>query len=392
MTAHVMCLTSAGGLPLFTRKKGEGDSLPFSTVASLNGVHMFTKSREGVLLSTSTKETVFMWKEVEDSIILIVSACGVSTAILEKLLSSIFQAMVMTVGVEEIKSCRNIERLKKELRACYSLVDRLLECLETTSRIDLLGLHEVIMCQENHALQSFIEAHCECLGSLYGCLLVHGRTAVATSSWWSLQPNERKLLALLVIGDGQTTARDIPVFLPFKSPSVPFRLVTCALTAGVDVCVLCGPTPSLAEVEMTASQCWRGALDLLRLAEQCYPRNFPYSAQLDGGIMGVLLVDHKMGKFMLSGNQNHSDGKKDVYRLDILCTFYYQGARLLWDNSCASKAVESYWCSEYHKCHAIKQGDTLLCVLYAAAVPTHTMRLITKQSFKLLTTDKQLGW
>ena len=49
--------------------------------------------------------------------------------------------------------------------------------------------------------------------------------------------------------------QDTPVFLPVKSPTVPFRLVSSELTgaapgaAGVTVCVLCGPSPSLVEIE-----------------------------------------------------------------------------------------------------------------------------------------------
>lgn len=29
MIAHVMCLTSSGGIPIFTRKKGEGSTVGF---------------------------------------------------------------------------------------------------------------------------------------------------------------------------------------------------------------------------------------------------------------------------------------------------------------------------------------------------------------------------
>jgi hypothetical protein len=40
--------------------------LPFSVIASLNGVHMFGKSQSVVLRSTSTQETTVVWKVRED--------------------------------------------------------------------------------------------------------------------------------------------------------------------------------------------------------------------------------------------------------------------------------------------------------------------------------------
>ena len=69
---------------------------------------------------------------------------------------------------------------------------------------------------------------------------------------------------------------------------VPFRLVVCMLVAGVQVCALCGPSPALTEVEHASLQCWKGAVDVLRAAEQCCPRNFPPSIQLDTGVMGYV--------------------------------------------------------------------------------------------------------
>lgn len=30
MTVHIMCLTTSGGIPLFVRKKGDGDLVKFS--------------------------------------------------------------------------------------------------------------------------------------------------------------------------------------------------------------------------------------------------------------------------------------------------------------------------------------------------------------------------
>ncbi|XP_063241885.1 protein fuzzy homolog [Bacillus rossius redtenbacheri] len=405
MTAHLMCLTSSGGLPLFTRKRGDGETLPFSIVASLNGVHMFGKSQNMVLKSTSTEDMTVVWQTMEDSLVLIAAAYGASESLLEQLLTSVFHAMVLTVGIGELRSPRNIERLKRELRACYPLLDRLLECLDSgdrSLRTDLLGLVEIVLCSENYLLQNFVEAYAESVDSLYGCLMVRGRVAVATASWWELHPEEKKLLSLLVSGDDTCTARDIPVFLPLKSPSVPFRLVTVLLAGGAEACVLCGPAPSLGEAEQAAARGWRGALGLLRSAAQSCPRGFPAALQLDTGVMGLLLIDRSCGKFLLSRNQS-SDGSEDArspsgaHRLDVLRTFYHQAALPFFaqprpDSPESTPALETYWCSEYHKCHALRSGVTLLLVLYGSAVPVHTMRLITRRTLKFLTSDKQLCW
>jgi hypothetical protein len=256
-----------------------------------------------------------------------------------------------------------------------------------------------------------VDTWAECVDSLYGFLLIRDRVAVATSSWWQLDPEEKKLLALTVSVQGTCTVCDIPVFLPCKSPAVPFRLVVCGLVGGIQICALCGPTPSLTEVEHVSVQCWKGAIDTVRAAEQCFPRNFPPSIQLDTGVMGLLLVDRQTGKFMLSQNQRTDAGKKEsrslsgAHRVDILRTFYHQVAATFmnyssdnsegataYKQSSTSEALETYWCSEYHKCHALRHGATLLCVLYASAVPVHTMRLITQRTLKSLTADKQLCW
>ncbi|XP_021921650.1 protein fuzzy homolog isoform X2 [Zootermopsis nevadensis] len=392
--------------------------LPFSVVASFNGVHMFGKSHSVVLRSTSTQETVILWKVREDSVTLIAAACGASEMLLDQLLTSVFHAMVLAVGINELCSTRNAERLKRELRICYPLVDHLLECVEATGtdltatcNNDILGLVEVMLCPENHLLQSLVDAWAECMDSLYGFLLIRGCVAVATSSWWQLDPEEKKLLALLVSVKGTCKTCDIPVFLPCKSPAVPFRLIVCGLTGGIQICALCGPSPPLTEVEYVSIQCWKGAVDILRAAERCFPRNFPPCIQLDSGVLGILLVDRQAGKFLLSRNQCADAGKKEsqspsgAHRLDVLRTFYHQVADTFMNHSSdnsegaaaceqpsTSAALETYWCSEYHKCHALRHGATLLCVLYASAVPIHTMRLITQRTLKFLTADKQLCW
>lgn len=50
------------------------------------------------------------------SIVLIGIAGGCSTEVLQKVLESIYFCLILIVGIEEIKTQRNIERLKRELR------------------------------------------------------------------------------------------------------------------------------------------------------------------------------------------------------------------------------------------------------------------------------------
>lgn len=77
------------------------------------------------LLSTETEDYKVVWKEFHDSITLIGLSSGCTKSVLESLLESVFNTMVLIVGLDEIKSQKNIERLKRELRVCRSTNQKL---------------------------------------------------------------------------------------------------------------------------------------------------------------------------------------------------------------------------------------------------------------------------
>lgn len=56
------------------------------------------------------------------------------------------------------------------------------------------------------------------------------------------------------------------------------------------------------------------------------------------------------------------------------------------------RAKETYWCSEYYKCHALKEKDNILCILYTYSVPIYTIRMITRKTMKMFMSDKQMCW
>ncbi|KAM0725335.1 Protein fuzzy-like protein [Formica fusca] len=412
MSAYVMCLTSSGGIPLFSRQKGDSDTMTFSKIASLNGIHMFLKSQDISLLSTDLPDMTVIWKEFEQCIILIAIASGVTKYILDKFLDATFGAMVLFTGIDEIKNSKNIERLKKDMRLCSSIIDSLMDCLDIGDKIstktNMINMTECIISSENILLQTCLEGFMEYLDSIYGCVLVHGCVAAATEGWWSLDPVERKLLTIAITSESICTTHDIPVFLPCKSPNVAFRLVSITLINHVQVLALCGPNPELTEIERFAVQCWKNNMDVLCSVEQGYPRNLPASVSLDNETLGFLLVNYKVEKFVLGRNlQCEKNRVTGSHRLDILRTFYHQAVEMFGlsvehkeinDEKVITSAwkftgaKETYLCSEYHKCHAVKHNDYILCVLYTSIVPTHTMRLISQKILKMMFNDKQTYW
>lgn len=195
-----------------------------------------------------------------------------------------------------------------------------------------------------------------------------------------------------------------------------FRFVCCTLIPEVQLCCLCGSTPVLSEIEHLATNCFKNSADILGSAIQCHPRNFPLNSHIDGGILGFLLVNTTYGKYVITRNPQNNAKKNanSSHRYDILRTFFYQSVltflmedkedrgdstsfdqkdenqknNLNQDN----RGVETYWCSEYHKCYALMVNDNILAVLFNASIPTFAMKAIAEKTLKNLTADKLNCW
>ncbi|CAG9865513.1 unnamed protein product [Phyllotreta striolata] len=397
MCTYIICGTSGGGLPLFSRKKGNSETLPFSIVGSLNGIHMFGKPLGIEILETLTDDYAVCWREFEDSIILIGVASGCSVEVLNQLLEEIFNTIVLVVGIKELKTQRNIERLKRELRLCLPVIDRLLDSLDSGDAnnqhaSDIVGFVETTMCQENHLIQTVLDSFSESVDSSFCCVLIDGKISAATESWWSLHPVELRLLSFLAVSENTTDSKDFPVFLPYKSPTVAFRFVVCLLVPNVQICCLCGLTPTLQEIEHSVKQCFKNSTDLLTAAKN-YSPNF----NVDTNILGHLLINITAKKYVMSKSLQQSAKKSNAgnsHRIDILRTFFYRAvvAHLVDDSDDENVGLETYWCSEYHKCHAVRTNDNVLCVLYNSTVPTHALNGITEKTLRALVSDKQVCW
>lgn len=117
----------------------------------------------------------------------------------------------------------------------------------------------------------------------------------------------------------------------------------------------------------------------------------------------ILLINKTYSKYSISRNLHPSTMNKrsaaGSRRIDILRTFFNQAIDVFHEFTHKTKEktddddnihkkqiafVESYWCSDYHKYHALNKNDNLIVVLYVATIPTHTMRLLTRHFWRII--------
>ncbi|XP_045712244.1 protein fuzzy homolog isoform X2 [Phyllostomus hastatus] len=315
-TVHLLCLAASSGVPLFCRSSRGGaparQQLPFSVIGSLNGVHMFGQNLEVQLSSARTEDTTVVWKSFHDSITLIVlsSEAGTSELRLERLLQMVFGAMVLLVGLEELTNISNIERLKKELRASYGLIDSLLGDSELIG--DLTHCVDCVVPPEGSLLQEALSGFAEAAGTNFASLVVSGRVVVATESWWRLGTPEAVLLPWLVGSLPPQAARDYPVYLPHGSPTVPHRLLTLTLLPSLELCLVCGPRPPLSQLDpQLLERWWQPMLDPLRACLPLGPRALPAGFPLHTDILGLLLLHLELKRclFTVEPSGDKGDGE-----------------------------------------------------------------------------------
>ncbi|XP_076600473.1 protein fuzzy homolog [Chaetodon auriga] len=303
-STQLLCLTSSSGVPLFTR--GASKQLPFSVIGSLNGVHMFGDG-QGVALSCCDTEGggKVVWRVFQDSVMLIAVAGGGQASAgsskeveirLQRLLENVWNCMVLVLGQDELANVRNVERLKRDLRSCFSLIDQLLEERQEGILGNLTHSADSLLPPNPTLLQEAVDGFAQSADSEFGCLIVHGRIAAATEKWWRLAPQEVVLLSALLrsLSASGSASCDYPVFLPQGSPTVAHRLLRFQLLPGADVCVLCGPTPSLHKAETTlVVRFWTPLMETLRDCLAVGERCLPGSVSLRPDVLALLLINRE---------------------------------------------------------------------------------------------------
>uniref|UniRef100_A0A8C5P428 Fuzzy planar cell polarity protein n=1 Tax=Jaculus jaculus TaxID=51337 RepID=A0A8C5P428_JACJA len=290
-TVHLLCLAASSGVPLFCRSSRGGaptrQQLPFSVIGSLNGVHMFGQNLDVQLNSARTEDTT----------------------------------VVLIVGLEELTNIRNVERLKKELRASYRLIDSFLGDSELIG--DLTQCVDCVIPPEGSLLQETLSGFAEATGTAFVSLLVSGRVVAATEGWWRLGMPEAVLLPWLVGSLPPQAARDYPVYLPHGSPTVPHRLLTLTLLPSLELCLLCGPRPSLSQLNpQLLERWWLPLLDPLRGCLALGPRALPDGFPLHADILGLLLLHLELKRCVFTVEPLRDKEPSPEQRRRLLRNFY----------------------------------------------------------------------
>ncbi|XP_078486725.1 protein fuzzy homolog [Ciona intestinalis] len=464
MAEHILCITASGGIPLLTRTKPGCSPLSFPVVGALNGVHMFAANRDVKLLSTLTGNKRIVWKVFQDSIVLIAivpsldaKMCGksnpddeeqdaalilqdssrnssstITDAHVSRLLENVFHSLVFLTGLQELTNIQNVDRLKKDLRSCNSLIDTYLDTGEKQKQPrfemfgDLTQCVDVMLHEDAKLLEEHLTAFAEAADSTYGCLVNNGQVVCATAKWWLLTGLELALLSRLINTlSSSITSCDIPIYLPHSSPNIAHRLLVFTLVSGVGlksgvrVCVLCGPQPSLTQVQETLLESfWRSAMNTLQRCAHSHTIPDPLIQTLPSPLLGFLLVDTENRRCVSlmrpsSGDADHMSRRKQQkneekfessWIFGKLTEFYkfvvgtslplpetiedepYPGT--VHDNS--HIGLCHYRCLKRHKAFALVRSQYQLFAVYSNTAPTFALQGLTNHAMDVLLKDRLL--
>ncbi|KAJ3595653.1 hypothetical protein NHX12_004956 [Muraenolepis orangiensis] len=430
-STQILCLTAQSGVPLFSR--GASKQLPFSVIGSLNGVHMFGDG-QGVALSGCQTDCGgrVVWRVFHDSVMLIAVNGGHRSGgvvqghvkgeelFLERLLENVWNCMVLVLGRDELTGMKNVERLKKDLRSCFGLIDQLLEDGHRGVMGNLTHCADCLLPPDPALVQEAVDGFTRSVDSEFGCLVVRGRIAAATEKWWRLAPQEVVLLSALMrtLSASGSASCDYPVFLPQGSPTVAHRLLRFQLLPGADVCVLCGPAPTLHKAQSDlVRQFWSPLAETLRdclaVGERCLPAAVILRAP---EILALLVVNREARRSVSCVRAGADDSPALPSRprcWELLRLFYVfavtryfgqeeapapgapaeegadsrSGASGDFVAGLSHQPLQCYLVTEECKCYGLQTPQHQLFLLCPLSVPTFALRNVATQTLSAVTAD-----
>ena len=269
--------------------------------------------------SADSKDFKIIWKTFHSSItlILIEPLLPVNEQFYFNKIDILFNALVLLYGLDDLVNIANTEKFKKEIKVInrfflseefyisnsininsskvtYNILDAI---LHNSGKFDLFGGYltgctDALVINDSNVLQASIDESCLAVNTSLGCVMVNGRVIVASRTWWDLNATEAYLISLLCLTLSDSTSRDIPIYLPYKSPNEALRLLTYNLTSNnVMLCFICEEKPTIDAVEPLIKTLWHPIYKSLINLKQYFPRNLPPNLNLDDNMIGFLLIN-----------------------------------------------------------------------------------------------------
>lgn len=415
-------VTADGGVPLFTRSSGQVKTkLPFATVGTVNGVHMYSRLNEFELKRVATVEEKIIYREYHDRIklILITGHDACNDCHITTLLDNIFAAMALIVGIDLLLKQGEVTRLQKALVSSYPLIDSLLSQLDQNHGTvgDLTLMTDCLLVDDTQSLQTCMGQFLDVADSLYGCLLIKGKVVTASKEWWTLTNQEKVLMCSYINSLPKALSHEVIIYLPTSSPQNSTRLITLHLLPDVEVCVLCSAEPPLSVLEEEAPKKWKECFDILKVVSNIYPRNFPQNVKLDENILGVMLINTDVNQSVCSVQPSYEESGlkvkdsdtadmnkkqealRSLYKL-VVGTFFKNESEI--DNKLKGSSIcptfdygevewldctphEYYIYTDRKKAYVINQEPFKTYIVYNDEIPHYAIRTVSYQTLELLT-------
>lgn len=283
MSAHLSGVSATGGIPICSRTLGcsssSQTSIPFATLASLNGVNWFARLNEANLLATQTQDTKIHWRVYDNTIVLILIVTvvpsdnsvpsnimlldSVNDAVMQETIDNIYSSLVLYSSKDLLKSSadKSSEELKKCIKASLPLVDYFLRMLLTSSMHPNIQMSLVNTMVLNGAINNFLkelsESYCTVTSSDLTAVIVNGFIVSCSKGWRNRLSKSRdsflvvtlvNSLSSAISNDTTSKTKEVTIFLPDNCPNDETRLIITELYPTVFLIVLCGNEPSLESI------------------------------------------------------------------------------------------------------------------------------------------------
>jgi hypothetical protein len=192
-------------------------------MSTLNSIFTYGGNYGFNIHSIDSNSFKITWKmyRANLTLILVEQLDPVDASVYERKLDLLFDALVLMYGVDDLINVPSVDKLKREIRPAFKLLDAILE-----DNVDLFGGHlaegglDLVLVNDVSEFQSTLVASCVALNTSYACLMLGGRVVTASTAWWELKSSESHLISLLSLNMSYSTCRDVPIYLPHKNPHV----------------------------------------------------------------------------------------------------------------------------------------------------------------------------